>query len=73
MILKKEYKSGNVINYTLIDNIEKIDYGMFDNGEKFINVYYSKRSKPDEFETIKLDGITAYLMNNNGKTLNIYK
>ena len=73
MILKKEYRSGNVINYTLIDNIEKIDYGVFDDGKKFINVYYSKRNKQDEFDTIQLDGIVVYLMNNNGKTLNIYK
>ena len=72
MILKKEYHKNNTVQYTMIDNIDKVDVGVLDNGKNFINVYF-KGSKQDEFETIVLDGITVYLMNNTGKTLAIYK
>ena len=72
MIIKKEYRKNNTIQYTMLDNIDKVDVGILDNGKNFINIYF-KGNKPDEFETLVLDGITVYLMNNTGKTLAIYK
>ena len=72
MIIKKEYRKNNTIQYTMIDNIDKVDVGTLDNGKNFINIYF-KGNKQDEFETLVLDGITVYLMNNTGKTLAIYK
>lgn len=72
MIIKKEYRKNNTIQYTMLDNIDKVDVGVLDNGKNFINIYF-KGNKPDEFETLVLDGITVYLMNNTGKTLAIYK
>ena len=72
MIIKKEYRKNNTIQYTMLDNIDKVDVGVLDSGKNFINIYF-KGSKPDEFETLVLDGITVYLMNNTGKTLAIYK
>ena len=72
MIIKKEYRKNNTIQYTMLDNIDKVDVGVLDSGKNFINIYF-KGNKPDEFETLVLDGITVYLMNNTGKTLAIYK
>lgn len=72
MIIKKEYRKNNTIQYTMLDNIDKVDVGALDSGKNFINIYF-KGNKPDEFETLVLDGITVYLMNNTGKTLAIYK
>ena len=72
MIIKKEYRLNNVVQYTMIDNIDKVDVGKFDNGQQFINIYL-KGKKPDEFETIIIDNVIVYLMNNTGKTLSIYK
>ena len=72
MIIKKEYRKNNTIQYTMIDNIDKVDVGTLDSGKNFINIYF-KGNKQDEFETLVLDGITVYLMNNTGKTLAIYK
>lgn len=73
MIIKKEYRKSNVVQYTMIDNIDKVDYGVLDNGKKFLNIY-TKGCKQDEFETLVIEnGIIVYLMNNTGKTLTIYK
>ena len=38
MIVKKEYKDRNVIKYTTIDGIDRIDEGVLENGNTFINV-----------------------------------
>ena len=36
MIVKKEYKDRNVIKYTTIDDIDRIDEGVLENGNTFI-------------------------------------
>lgn len=69
MILQKEYKAGNIINSTYIDGIDKVDVGVYDNGISFCNVYKKNRKKEDDFETVAADGITIYLLNDEGKTL----
>ena len=73
MILKIEYKTDNIVKYTLKDSIDKVDVGTLDDGTTFINVYKENRKKEDDFETINLKGINAYLMNDSGCTLNIYR
>ncbi len=73
MILKVEYKTDNIVKYTLKDSIDKVDVGTLDDGTTFINVYKENRKKEDDFETITLKGINAYLMNDSGRTLNIYR
>ena len=73
MILKIEYKTDNIVKYTLKDSIDKVDVGTLDDGTTFINVYKENRKKEDDFETINLKGINAYLMNDSGRTLNIYR
>ena len=72
MLIKKEYKTKNAVNYTLIDNVEKIDFGTID-GVDFVNVYKTNRKKDDDFETITIKGITLYIMNQDGKTLSIFR
>lgn len=72
MLIKKEYKTRNAVNYTLIDNVDKIDFGTID-GVDFVNVYKNGRKKDDDFETINIQGLTLYLMNSDGKTLNIFR
>ena len=73
MILKIEYKTDNIVKYTLKDSIDKVDVGTLDDGTTFINVYKENRKKEDDFETINLKGINAYLMNEAGKTLQIFR
>ena len=73
MILKIEYKTDNIVKYTLKDSIDKVDVGTLDDGITFINVYKENRKKEDDFETINLKGINAYLMNSDGKTLQIFR
>ena len=73
MILKIEYKTDNIVKYTLKDSIDKVDVGTLDDGTTFINVYKENRKKEDDFETITLKGINAYLMNSDGKTLQIFR
>lgn len=73
MILKIEYKTDNIVKYTLKDSIDKVDVGTLDDGTTFINVYKENRKKEDDFETINLKGINAYLMNGEGKTLQIFR
>lgn len=73
MIVKKEYKSGNLISSTLIDDVEKIDTGTYDNGISFINVYKRGRKKEDDFETIDVNGINVYIENDKGETLQILR
>lgn len=73
MILKIEYKTDNIVKYTLKDSIDKVDVGTLDDGTTFINVYKENRKKEDDFETINLKGINAYLMNSDGKTLQIFR
>lgn len=73
MIIKKEYKTKNIINYTLIDNIDRIDTGIYDNGVSFINVYKRDRKKDDEFTTIDIVGVNIYVENDQGETLQIFR
>jgi len=73
MIIKKEYKLGNIISSTLIDDIEKIDTGVYDNGISFINAYKRNRKKEDDFETIVVDNINVYIENDHGETLQILR
>ena len=73
MIHKVEYRTNNVVKYSLKDSIDKVDVGALEDGTTFINVYKVNRKKDDDFETINIDGIKAYLMNDSGKTLVIYK
>ena len=69
MIVQKEYTAGNVIKTTYIDNIDKVDVGIFDDGTSFCNVYLKGRKKEDEFETLKAEGFSIYILNSEGKTL----
>lgn len=73
MILKVEYKTNNILKYTLKDSIDKIDVGTLEDGTTFINVYKEGRKKEDDFETIDIKGLNAYLMNAEGKTLQIFR
>ena len=45
MILKVEYKTDNIVKYTLKDSIDKVDVGTLDDGTTFINVYKENRKK----------------------------
>jgi len=73
MILKKEYKSNNAIRWTLIDDIDKIDSGKLDDGRDFINVYKRGRKREDDFETIIIESVNVFIMNEEGKTLQIFR
>lgn len=73
MIIKKEFKTDNVIRSTVIDNIDKVDEGILEDGVKFINIYKKDRKKEDEFETIIIQGLNVYCMSDEGKTLSIYR
>lgn len=69
MIVQKEYRAGSIVNNTYIDDIDKVDVGVYDDGTCFCNVYRKNRKKDDDFETIKVDGFNLYILNNDGKTL----
>ena len=69
MIIQKEYKADNIINNTYIDDIDKVDVGVYDNGISFCNYYKKNRKKEDDFETVDANGINIYILNNDGKTL----
>ena len=73
MIVKKEYKDRNVIKYTTIDDIDRIDEGVLENGNTFINIYKISRKKDDDFETIEVDKLNIYIMSDDGKTLSIHR
>ena len=73
MILKVEYKTNNIVKYTLKDSIDKVDVGTLEDGTTFINVYKVNRKRDDDFETIDIDGVNAYLLNDSGKTLQIFR
>lgn len=73
MIVKVEYSSDNVIKYTMKDSIEKIDSGTLDDGTQFINLYKVGRKKDDDFETITIKGLSVFIMNNEGRTLQIFR
>ena len=73
MILKVEYKTDNIVKYTLKDSIDKVDVGTLDDGTTFINIYKLNRKKDDDFETINIKGVNAYLLNDEGKTLQIFR
>lgn len=72
MILKKEYKTKNIISSTVIDNIERYDEGTLEDGTKFINIY-RKGSQNDAFETIEIKNMSIFIMSNEGKTIQIYR
>ncbi len=69
MIVQKEYRAGNIVNNTYIDDVDKVDVGAFDDGTSFCNIYKKHRKKDDDFETITVDGFNVYILNNDGKTL----
>lgn len=69
MILQKEYRADNIIKNTYIDDIDKVDVGVYDNGISFCNVYKKNRKREDDFETIAADGFNIYILNDTGKTL----
>ena len=73
MILKIEYKTDNIVKYTLKDSIDKVDVGTLDDGTTFINVYKENRKKEDDFETVTIKGVNVYLLNDSGKTLQIFR
>ena len=73
MILKIEYKTDNVVKYTLKDSIDKVDVGTLDDGTTFINTYKLNRKKEDDFETVTIKGVNVYLLNDSGKTLQIFR
>lgn len=73
MILKVEYKTDNVVKYTLKDSIDKVDVGTLDDGTTFINTYKLNRKKEDDFETVTIKGVNVYLLNDSGKTLQIFR
>ena len=69
MIVQKSYRAGSIVSNTYIDNVEKVDTGVYDDGTSFCNIYKKDRKKEDEFETIKVEGFDLYILNNDGKTL----
>ena len=73
MIIKKEYKTQNSIKSTMIDNIDRIDDGVFENGNQFINIFKKGRQKEDDFETIEIVNMSLYVMTDSGKTIQIYR
>ena len=73
MIIKKEYKTQNSIKSTMIDNIDRIDDGVFENGTQFINIFKKGRQKDDDFETIEIVNMSLYVMTDSGKTIQIYR
>lgn len=73
MIIKKEYKTLNSIKNTVIDNIDRIDDGVFDDGTQFINIFKKSRQKDDDFETIEIKNMSLYVMTDSGKTIQIYR
>ena len=73
MIIKKEYKTLNSIKSTMIDNIDRIDDGVFDDGVQFINIFKKGRQREDDFETIKIINMSLYVMTDSGKTIQIYR
>ena len=73
MIIKKEYKTQNSIKSTMIDNIDRIDDGVFDDGVQFINIFKKGRQRDDDFETIKIVNMSLYVMTDSGKTIQIYR
>ena len=73
MIIKKEYKTQNSIKSTMIDNIDRIDDCVFDDGTQFINIFKKGRQKEDDFETIEIVNMSLYVMTDSGKTIQIYR
>ena len=73
MIVKKEYKDRNVIKYTTIDDIDRIDEGVLENGNTFINKYKRSRKKDDDLETNEIDKLNIYIMKKKKKTLSIHR
>lgn len=69
MIIQKEYRADNVISNTYIDDIDKVDVGVYDNGISFCNIYRKNRKRDDDFETVLAEGQNIYILNNEGKTL----
>lgn len=69
MIIQKSYRAGNVINTTYIDDVDKVDTGVYDNGVSFCNLYRRGRKRDDDFETLEADNYDIYILNSEGKTL----
>lgn len=73
MIIQKDYLADNVIKTTYVDGIDKVDVGSLDNGISFCNIYMKSRKKEDDFITLTTEGVTLYILNDDGKTLRILR
>lgn len=71
MILKEKHTYvDDSVDYTLIDNVEKIEVGE-DLGipRRFIKIYKNNRKDPKEFEKLYVDENIVFVCNDQGKTL----
>lgn len=72
MILKEKHTYvDDSVDYTLIDNIEKIEVceELTSPSRRFIKIYKNNRKDPKEFEKLYVDENIVFVCNDQGKTL----